>query len=1583
MRIVFRLVLPAGLLAATACSRSPAQTEVFANPYAAVDEGAIRARIDGDDVVVRLPLSRRTTRILAGSVEARLIDLSQDNEPVAASATRSLVQASELASHTLRLRGAAQGLSRAQAASRVIAWRVEVMGGALYGNKSLYAALGRLEVEVRGPTEIPQGGAAPLRVIVRDADSLAPVAGAHVSVALERDGEPALALAEGVTDGLGEHVTSVGLPAGVMEGNVEVSVEHDGAQVWTASLLRVVEDRKIHLSTDKTIYKPGQTIALRALALAGTTQEPLAAREVTFEALDGKGNKVFKRRVVSDAFGVAASEVPTDVRVNEGMWTLSASIDSTKTTLKLLVARYNLPKMKLSLTADREFAEPGNHLTCTLDARYLFGEPVAGASVSVEARLKSGATLATLHGVTQSEGVVSFGFDIPAMGSLADGELLLVGAALVDSAGQGEQAELALPLVAAPVVIAALPEAGAPVIGIENVVYLVVSDPVGRPLVAHVEIVGDVVASLTSDASGVAELRFTPARAAVSLVVTAVDGAGRLGRRTFSLDDQGSDVMLVRTDKAVYQVGETATVRVITAPRDARVYLDLYRGAQSLDARALSLTQGVAETTIAITEAMRGLVAVDALVLAEAGEVLRGTQRLLVDPDDRLQVLVEPLAAEYLPGAEAALRVRVRDAAGQPAVASVGLSVVNEASFALGGEPVGDVRTFVHLDPRLLPADLRVLSRSAADLFTLAPGAEREALARLLFAAGKDLPRPGLEYNSIREELPLVRSALEAVVERHAQTFLEDLAPLVQAGIISYANIHEQVQARSRNLIDPFGRTYTSKVDDPTWGQLTLGSGGPDERRGNADDVSATVYYEWILWGGDRVGAGDCPDCDFAAVPEAGAPPPDPTASAAAPAPGVKVRSDFRETVYKNPTLITDAAGEAVVSFPLAHAITTWRATALGSDARGRLGATRAQFRTFQPFFVDFDLPTRLTRGDEIELRAVVYNYLPATADVTVSLDSAPWLSILSSGSQALSLAPSEVRAVTFRIRALMAGAHSLTLRGLGGGVDDALVREAQVAPDGVPEVVTFSDKLADTREHVITIPADTLSGSTSVVLTLTPGFVAEAVQGTESMLEEPNGCFEQTTSSTWPNTLVTDYLRDTGQLTAELEERAFGMVTRGYQRLLTFESPTGGFNWWGDSDPGNRILSAIMLWQLKDLESLIEIDPAVRDRTLSWLVAQQRADGSWDAGDALHAGNEVLGTSVARTTAFIAWALAHTGWADAATTRAADYLRSNSPPDSDLYATALAANALAKIDPNGAATTTLLARLDHLKDARADGQIVWPSETPSWTGAGGEVAALETTGLVAYGLMSAQAYPGNTAGAMRFIIAHKDSVGTWYNTQATVNALRALAAAASPTGSDAEGAFTVAVNGQVAATLALTAADGDVYQTIDLTPFVRVGDNTVAVDLAGTGELSYQLTRTVHRLGLGPDAGLFGLEVQYDRTEVQVGDSVQVTAVAENHDLGIRDQVMVRLGLAPGLVPWEDDLKALVGAGLVARYEIKPDNITFYLMGLMPSEVRPLALRLRATLAMQAAAPMSAIYPYYEPTLRTVAAAQPLVVLP
>jgi A-macroglobulin complement component/alpha-2-macroglobulin family protein/MG2 domain-containing protein/A-macroglobulin receptor len=1637
----YALTLALAAAGASACSSSSpggGPPEVFENASGSIRESSIRASLTQGSAELLFPLQKLEKGTLKGTLFARLVDVSAKTDTIISFGQADIEQSEDSKAHTLVLTGLPADLDRAKTGAIVIQWSIKLAQGELRGKRSLYAALGKVEVEVRGATEIPGNQGVPMRIIARDPDTLAPKAGAAVTgtftprapAGTNAPAPAAVPLFEGTTDAKGELLQTVRLPDGSDEGTLRIEVRAGDSDAWVKADVRAVKEKKIALSADKTIYKPGQTIELRALALRPTDKAPLASEDVAFEALDGKGNKVFKRHATTDDFGVASMHLVTDTDVNEGVWTIRAIIDGAKIEKKIPVTRYNLPKMKVTVAADREYATEGDTIHGRVDARYLFGSPVANANVAVVLKVRDSA-LATASATTDENGTAQYTIMVPSniqtpppancageggavdgagpaaggaarqaapagcdpnASDLEDGKLSIVlEASVTDSANQSEVGQRALPLTAGALVVQAISEAQALVPGVENIVWFIVSDPIGRPISATLTLDGlGPMMPLQSDADGVAEVRFTPAADAksVSISATAADGAGRTKTRTLTLTPSDQGVLIVRTDKAVYQSGESATVKLLSSSPASRIYLDIYKGGLGVQSNAIDLSNGQSATLVLpISDAMRGVVLLDAFYLAGSGNVVRGTARVLVDPKDRLDVAIESDNDTYAPGGTTQIRVRVKDSDGRPQVASVGLFAVDEAVFALGGEPDGDLRTFFDADPRVVPNELRVLGKGAGDLFAGAPAA-MERFARLLFASAKGGGAIGLDYNSIREELPAVKSSLSARVTRDAVAVLKAIAPSIRRGTLDQLTAADVIVPRAKLTVDPFGHLYDAKLDEHIWTQLVVTSAGPDETPKTADDVTVSVDFGWLNWadlstvddnGMVQGGFGGGVDAADRAAGEAGppaapnVPAPDPNHSTSQPASSGRVRSDFRETVFANPTLITDANGVASVSFPLADSITTWRISAEGSTKDGKLGASRLGVRTFQSFFIDFDVPVTLTRNDVIELPAVVYNYLSTPQQVTVTIDPASWIDILSQPSQSVMLNPSEVRAVKFSIRAKTVGAQQLTIHGSAGSVSDALVREALVKPDGVADDQSFSNKVNGTRDHTITIPADAIANSTKVVLALTPGFAGQAVQGTEALLKEPNGCFEQTTSSAWPNTLVTTYLETTGQLTPELKEKAFALVTRGYQRLLKFESPTGGFNWWGNNDPGNRILSAIMLWHLKDLEKIIETDDAVRTRTLTWLLAQQRSDGSWASGDALHAGDEILGTNDVRTTAFISWALAHTGWASDAVSKGAGYLRAHMPTDDDVYAVALAANALAVVDASDSTLSQLFARLDGIKKDDGDGKIKWTTDVPSWTGAGGNVGEIETTSLIAYGLMRAQAYPQNVDASLRFLVAHKDAVGSWYNTQATMNALRALLQAASPQGSDAVGTLTVKVNGQAIMPIAITREDGDLYRQVDLTDKVVAGDNTISLDFQGTGDLTYQLSRRSYRPRQElPGSGPFALAVAYQTTSPGVGQSTEVRVTATYTGSGLRDQVMVRVGRAPGFTVDTRDLEAIVQSSRAARYEVTANDVTFYLMNMHAGEARDLSFHVTPTLAMNGQAPASAMYAYYDASIRT-----------
>src|SRR5438477_6038309 len=111
----------------------------------------------------------------------------------------------------------------------------------------------------------------------------------------------------------------------------------------------------------------------------------------------------------------------------------------------------------------------------------------------------------------------------------------------------------------------------------------------------------------------------------------------------------------------------------------------------------------------------------------------------------------------------------------------------------------------------------------------------------------------------------------------------------------------------------------------------------------------------------------------------------------------------------------------------------------------------------------------------------------------------------------------------------------------------------------------------------------------------------------------------EQTSSSAYPNILVVKYVKEARVASPELLMKSEQYLNVGYQKLLTFERPGGGFDWWG-SGPPLVWLSAYALQEFNDMAKVYPIDKGVITRTQAWLMQQQdKTDGTWSNIGATH----------------------------------------------------------------------------------------------------------------------------------------------------------------------------------------------------------------------------------------------------------------------------------------------------------------------------------------------------------------------------
>jgi type II secretory pathway pseudopilin PulG/5-hydroxyisourate hydrolase-like protein (transthyretin family) len=688
-----------------------------------------------------------------------------------------------------------------------------------------------------------------------------------------------------------------------------------------------------------------------------------------------------------------------------------------------------------------------------------------------------------------------------------------------------------------------------------------------------------------------------------------------------------------------------------------------------------------------------------------------------------------------------------------------------------------------------------------------------------------------------------------------------------------------------------------------------------------------------------------------------------------------RIRRDFPETLLWRPELITDDQGKASLEIPLADSITTWRASVDGISASGKMGSTEVPITVFQDFFVDLDLPVSMSLGDQVSVPVTCYNYLKEPQDVRLAIVPGAWFD---SPSRDLSvhLAPNEVKSVSFPLKVLRVGQHSLRVTAKGTKLADAVEREVRVVPTGEQMEHTQNAVLKANWTDTFTIPPESIPDSHSLRVKFYPSRFTEIVEGLESIFQAPYGCFEQTSSTTYPNVLVLDYLKRLGRLTPEIEIKARKFINAGYQRLLTFEVPGGGFDWFGRTPP-NICLTAYGILEFTDMGRVHPVDEAVTERARKWLFAQQNRDGSWDE---IHRGWTWAGRG--SMTAFVAWALAESGDHSANLDNALNYLRAHSKELGNAYSRALAANAFLARDRNDSFGRELATQLKEAAVPGSGPTLHWSSDGYSVTYSHGAGMEVETTALSAMAIMKTGLWPESVKQALSWLSNEKSSCGTWGSTQATILAMRALLEGSTASlGQEFDSAVTLLVNGEAVETFHLNRENSDVMRQTDLTRHLQAGENRIEFRQVPAGELPFQLAGAFWLPAVssfqpstpsGPASSEpLQIDVRYDRTTLPVNDQLKCGVTVRNNAGQVINMAIVDLGIPPGFDVDSAAFEALQEKGQIAKFEATGNQVILYLREISNLQPFEFEYSLRAKYPLRVQTPPNAVYEYYQPKNR------------
>jgi len=695
------------------------------------------------------------------------------------------------------------------------------------------------------------------------------------------------------------------------------------------------------------------------------------------------------------------------------------------------------------------------------------------------------------------------------------------------------------------------------------------------------------------------------------------------------------------------------------------------------------------------------------------------------------------------------------------------------------------------------------------------------------------------------------------------------------------------------------------------------------------------------------------------------------------------VRSYFPEALYINPEILTDGHGNATITIPVADSITTWRMAMLASTRDGALGTGTASLKVFQDFFADLDLPITLTQGDRVTLPVAAYNYTGKQGHVSLKLQQDPWFTLEDAGEKSINVSAGQVGGSQFTLNANRIGTFKLTLTAHMEGHDDIVVREIEVIPNGREQTIVFNGHLDNTAQHTIAIPSNAIPDASSLRIRLYPGPLSQVIEGMDSILRMPGGCFEQTSSSTYPNVLALDYMKRTKKLTPEIHAKAEGYIANGYQRLLTFEVPGGGFSWFGQK-PANKILTAYGLMEFNDMSKVSDVDPRIIDRTRNWLAAQQQPDGSWkpDIQFINEGATNRYNNNVLRITAYIAWAFANTGDRSAAVQKAKRYIDFYNGPKPDTYTLAVIANFAADFEQDHAFTARAMQNLIEARTEQGD-QVSWSVEETGVYSTG-KSAAIETTGLATQAILKWGQASETARKALNFLTANKGASGNWGTTQATIMALRAILLASDHGTSDVRGNVQILLDGKQIETLNLTPENNDLFHQFVVKQIDPRQPNHLELKFSGEGSLAYQVVGGFFiPWDNKREADPLTIKIAYDRTHLAQNDIVTETAIIHNNLVKTANMIMVGLGIPPGFELLSEDLQTLQekstsdATGRLEKFSLTATQAILYFNALSPNQTVTVKVRLRAKYPIRARTFQSRVYEYYDPSIN--ATAQPV----
>lgn len=670
-------------------------------------------------------------------------------------------------------------------------------------------------------------------------------------------------------------------------------------------------------------------------------------------------------------------------------------------------------------------------------------------------------------------------------------------------------------------------------------------------------------------------------------------------------------------------------------------------------------------------------------------------------------------------------------------------------------------------------------------------------------------------------------------------------------------------------------------------------------------------------------------------------------------------RTDFRTTVFWKGDLVTDRSGRATVTFPTSDAITAFRATLEGVGNEGSVGRGETTFFNSLPFALDAKIPTATAMGDDLRIPLTLSNQTEKPLEGKLTFTHPESWMPEGNFPKKVNIKAKSSKTLYLPYKVLnKPGEGQFAVRFESKQFKDAFVQEVRTVAKGFPVDLAFSARKNESFSFKI---GDVVKGTPEAKLTAYPSVLSDLLKGIESILREPHGCFEQTSSSAYPNLLVKRYLEESGIENPAAAAKADKLIAEGYNKLIAFESKGNGYEWFGGT-PAHEALTAYGLMEFEEMGRVYNgVNKAMVKRTADWLLS--RRDGKGGFKQDPKALDSFGRADADITNAYIVYSMSEAGYIFEIQKELAQAVK-NAENSQDPYQLALVTNALFNAKDKRA--EKMLAQLEEHQQKNGS----WTGKKHSITYSTGKALRIETTSLALMALLR-KAKPDREAveQASRFIVESRSPYGGFGNPQSTIMALRGLTAYAGFAKQTQEaGTIRIMHKGKVIAEKNYEAGEKEAIVVPGLEKYLTTGKNEFSVSyLDVKNPLPYTLSVSYHsHQPAASDSCKVALTTKLEKTGTTMGETVRLSAQLTNRTEEGLPMTLARIGIPGGLSPQPWQLKELQEKGHIAFYELSAREVIFYFRQMKPKEKKDIYLDLKADFPGSYQGSASSAYLYY-----------------